>query len=133
MPVFEGGQTLVIDIGAKAVEHDFVSDLSALVDGDLDNLVPGRSGQLPRPHAEIRGGDGQGGTNLVAIQRALRQGAVCRSGLRAVPERGKRLSFCLACSSQASASACTVMEASLSARSCVTDPGLSCWNMRCFE
>lgn len=91
MPVFEGGQTLVIDIRAKAVEHEFVSDLAALVDGDFDDLVAGRGGQLPGPHAGIRGGDGQGGTNLVAVQRALSQSTVSGSGLRSVAEGGKRL------------------------------------------
>lgn len=93
MPVFKGGETLVVDIGAKAVEHDFVSNLAALVDGDFDDLVSRRGGQLPRPYAGIGGGDGQGRANLVAIQGALSQGAVVGSGLRAVAEGGERLRF----------------------------------------
>ena len=76
VPVLQCCETLGIDVGAEACEHRFADDLSALVDGDFDDFVSRRVGQLPRVDYGIRSRDRQGRANLVAEEGAANERSV---------------------------------------------------------
>ena len=66
-PVFQRGQEFFVQLGAHAVQNGLAYDFSALVDRDLDHDVAFGVWQFPRIDHGIHGGDGQSGTNLIAV------------------------------------------------------------------
>src|SRR5579863_2115297 len=87
MPVLESREALVVDVGAKALQHGGVDDLSALVNRDLDDFIARRIRQLPGIDHRIRSRGRKGWANFVPVELAPGQRSVGKSGLCAVTHR----------------------------------------------
>jgi hypothetical protein len=93
VPVLECCEALRIDVGTETLEHGFADDLAALVDGNFDDFVAGRGGELPREDNRIGGRDGKRGADLIAVELAASERSIGKTRLRAVAESGERLGF----------------------------------------
>jgi hypothetical protein len=93
VPILESRQALRVDLWAQALQHGLADDFSALVDGDLNNFVPGRCGELPGVDHRVESRDGERRANFIAVELTAAQGSVGKTSLRAVSKRGERLGF----------------------------------------